>query len=43
MKPDILLIGPLLESVLDTLDSAYTVHRLYEADDPQHTRAPTEG
>jgi len=34
MKPDILLIGPLLESVLDTLDSAYTVHRLYEADDP---------
>ena len=34
MKPDILLIGPLLETVVDTLDSAYTVHRLYEADDP---------
>jgi len=34
MKPDILLIGPLLESVLDSLDSAYNVHRLYEADDP---------
>ena len=34
MKPDILLIGPLLDSVLVALESGYTVHRLYEAANP---------
>lgn len=36
MKNEILLIGPLLESVMDLLETSYIVHRYYDADDPEH-------
>lgn len=32
-KPDILMIGPMMAYVMETLDEAYTVHRYWEADD----------
>lgn len=34
MKPDILLVGPLMESVQESLEETYTVHRHWEADSP---------
>jgi len=33
MKPEILMIGPMLQSCMDALDEAFTVHRLWEAAD----------
>lgn len=33
MKPEILMMGPMMPHVEAALDDAYTVHRLYEADD----------
>lgn len=33
MKPEILMIGPMLQSCMDALDEAFTVHRLWEAQD----------
>lgn len=32
MKPEIILVGPLMDSVMQRLDKAYKVHRLFEAD-----------
>lgn len=32
-KPDVLLIGPMHQHVMSSLDAAYTVHRYWEADD----------
>ena len=34
MKPEILMPGPMLQSCMDALDAAYTVHRLWAAPDP---------
>lgn len=33
MKPEILMMGPMMPHVMAALDEAYTVHRLYEAKD----------
>ena len=33
-RPNILLIAPVLDSLLDRLSSAFEVHRLYEQDEP---------
>ena len=33
MKPEILMMGPMMPHVEAALDDAYTVHRLYDADD----------
>ncbi len=33
MKPEILMIGPMMPHVMAALDEAYEVHRLYDADD----------
>lgn len=33
MKPEILMIGPMLKTAMDDLESAYTVHRYWEAAD----------
>ena len=30
MKPDILLVEPMMQFIEDKLDAAYTVHRMYE-------------
>lgn len=35
MRKEVLLMGPLLQSVMDELDENYQVHRFYEAKDPQ--------
>jgi len=35
MKSDILLIGPLMDSVMESLEQNYTVHRFWETDDSQ--------
>jgi len=32
MKPEIVLVGPLMDSVMEELDRAYIIHRLYEAE-----------
>lgn len=33
MKPEIVVVGPLLPSLMDTLDQEYVVHRLWDAPD----------
>jgi D-3-phosphoglycerate dehydrogenase len=33
MRPEILMMGPMMQHVMDALDEAYVVHRIYEADD----------
>ncbi len=35
MKPEIVMPGPMLQSCMEALDSAYVVHRLWEAADPK--------
>ena len=30
MKPDILLVEPMMQFIEDKLDAAYTVHRMYD-------------
>jgi lactate dehydrogenase-like 2-hydroxyacid dehydrogenase len=35
MKPEILMPGPMLPSCMDALDEAFTVHRLWQAADPE--------
>lgn len=39
MKNEILLMGPLLETVMDLLEASYIVHRYYEADAPEQLLA----
>ena len=33
LKPDVLVIGPMMEGVMAALDEAYKVHRLWQAPD----------
>lgn len=35
MKPDVLMLGPMLPSCMEALDEAFSVHRLWEAADPE--------
>ncbi len=34
MKPELVMICPLMPKIVEALDAAYTVHRLWEAEDP---------
>jgi lactate dehydrogenase-like 2-hydroxyacid dehydrogenase len=35
LKPDVLMIGPMIPSVMEALEEAYAVHRLWQAPDPE--------
>jgi hydroxypyruvate reductase len=39
MKPEILMIAPMMPSVMNALETAYTVHKLWEATDRQELMA----
>lgn len=43
MKPEILMIAPLMPSVMQALEAAYTVHKLWEAADRQDLMARVSG
>lgn len=43
MKDDIVLIGPLLDTVMHQLDDLYTVHRYFEAENPGDLLASIAG
>lgn len=43
MKPDVLVIGPMIESVMAALEEAYSVHRLWLAPDPAALLAEVGG
>jgi lactate dehydrogenase-like 2-hydroxyacid dehydrogenase len=34
-RPDLLMLGPMLPGVMEQLDGAFTVHRIWEAKDPE--------